>query len=126
MGDRIAILKEGGDLVQYDTPERILANPVNDFVAQFVGADRGLKRLALKTLNDIELDHGADAGDGGQSIASTATLRDALSLMMTDSLRPLKVTGADGQLAGYVSIELINQTLHRGRTADVGPDLAKG
>ena len=47
MGDRIAILREGGDLVQYDTPDNILSNPADDFVAQFVGADRGLKRLAL-------------------------------------------------------------------------------
>jgi len=44
MGDRIAILREGGVLVQFDTPERILAEPADDFVARFVGLDRGLKR----------------------------------------------------------------------------------
>ena len=126
MGDRIAILREGGDLVQFDTPENILAAPADDFVAQFVGADRGLKRLALTTLEEIDLDQGTHAGAEGQSIPTTASLRDALSLMMTNSLRPLKVTAPDGTDAGYVSIELINQTLHRGRTADVGPDLAKG
>src|SRR5437868_13779770 len=47
MGDRIAILRQGGVLVQYATPDEILASPVDDFVASFVGADRGLKRLAL-------------------------------------------------------------------------------
>ena len=41
MGDRIAILREGGELVQYDTPAGILADPADEFVAQFVGADRG-------------------------------------------------------------------------------------
>src|SRR2546421_649516 len=55
MGDRIAILREGGVLAQYDTPDAILANPADDFVARFVGADRSLKRLALKRLSDIEL-----------------------------------------------------------------------
>src|ERR671938_542895 len=55
MGDRIAILHQGGVLAQYDTPEAILANPADDFVARFVGADRSLKRLALKRLADIEL-----------------------------------------------------------------------
>ena len=45
MGDRIAILREGGVLAQYDTPKEILARPADDFVAQFVGADRGIKRL---------------------------------------------------------------------------------
>ena len=126
MGDRIAILREGGELVQYDTPDNILANPASEFVAQFVGADRGLKRLALTRLSDVELDQGSDAGGDGKTIASTATLRDALSLMMTDSMRPLKVEDESGKHLGYVSIELINQSLQRGRRSDVGPDLAKG
>ena len=56
LGDRIAILREGGVLAQYDTPEEILAHPADDFVARFVGADRGLKRLALRRLSEIELD----------------------------------------------------------------------
>ena len=55
MGDRIAILRQGGVLAQYDTPERILTNPADDFVAEFVGADRALKRLGLATLADVEL-----------------------------------------------------------------------
>jgi len=50
MGDRIAILREGGMLAQYDTPKAILARPADDFVAQFVGADRGIKRLSLTRL----------------------------------------------------------------------------
>ena len=37
VGDRIAILREGGVLVQYDTPDEILAHPADDFVARFVG-----------------------------------------------------------------------------------------
>jgi osmoprotectant transport system ATP-binding protein len=55
MGDRIAILREGGVLAQYDTPKAILARPADDFVAQFVGADRGIKRLSLTTLGEIRL-----------------------------------------------------------------------
>ena len=51
MGDRIAILREGGVLAQYDTPEAILAAPADEFVARFVGEDRGLKRLALRRLD---------------------------------------------------------------------------
>ena len=51
----IAILREGGRLAQYDTPAEILTNPADEFVAQFVGADRALKRLGLATLADVEL-----------------------------------------------------------------------
>jgi len=55
MADRIAILQRGGILAQYDTPDAILAHPANDFVERFVGADRGLKRLSLARVRDLEL-----------------------------------------------------------------------
>ena len=54
MGDRIAILQRGGILAQYDTPSAILANPASEFVERFVGADRGLKRLSLARVRDLE------------------------------------------------------------------------
>jgi osmoprotectant transport system ATP-binding protein len=115
MGDRIAILREGGDLVQYDTPAEILSNPADEFVAQFVGADRGLKRLALTTLSEITLEQSDVEGDATnrQTISTTDTLRNALSMIMTDSMRPLRVVDENGQVAGYVSIELINRSLRR-------------
>jgi osmoprotectant transport system ATP-binding protein len=55
MGDRIAILQRGGILAQFDTPAAILANPASEFVERFVGADRGLKRLSLARVGDLEL-----------------------------------------------------------------------
>ena len=55
MGDRIAILREGGHLAQYATPSELLMAPADDFVEDFVGADRALKRLALMRVSDIDL-----------------------------------------------------------------------
>ncbi len=55
MGDRIAILREGGKLEQYATPAEILMSPATEFVEDFVGADRALKRLALLRVSDIDL-----------------------------------------------------------------------
>ena len=55
VGDRIAILREGGRLAQYDTPQQILEQPADEFVAEFVGRDRALKALTLRTLGDLEL-----------------------------------------------------------------------
>jgi osmoprotectant transport system ATP-binding protein len=54
MGDRIAILQRGGVLAQYDTPVEILANPATEFVERFVGADRGLKRLSLARVRELD------------------------------------------------------------------------
>jgi osmoprotectant transport system ATP-binding protein len=55
MGDRIAVLREGGRLAQYATPAELLMAPGDGFVEDFVGADRALKRLALMRVADIDL-----------------------------------------------------------------------
>lgn len=60
LGDRIAILNVGGKLEQFDTPETILRDPANAFVEDFLGGERGLKRLALRCVRDLgELQDGA-------------------------------------------------------------------
>jgi osmoprotectant transport system ATP-binding protein len=53
LGDRIAILNVGGELEQFDTPEAILRDPANGFVEDFLGGERGLKRLALRRVRDL-------------------------------------------------------------------------
>jgi osmoprotectant transport system ATP-binding protein len=58
LGDRVAILSEGGHLEQYDSPAAILSDPANQFVADFLGSDRGIKRLSLIPISEIKLDPG--------------------------------------------------------------------
>jgi osmoprotectant transport system ATP-binding protein len=55
MGDRIAILREGGHLEQYAPPTELLMSPASPFVEDFVGADRALKRLSLQRVRDVDL-----------------------------------------------------------------------
>ena len=55
IGDLVAVFQDGGVVAQFGTPAEILANPASEFVARFVGADRGLKRLALSRVSDLEL-----------------------------------------------------------------------
>ncbi len=100
LGDRIAILRQGGVLVQYDTPEAILARPADDFVAQFVGADRALKALALRTLGELEL---RPAADGGPRLPRAATLRDALALLIDERAQTLVVTDDAGTVVGSLT-----------------------
>jgi osmoprotectant transport system ATP-binding protein len=116
MGDRIAILRQGGVLAQYATPDEILASPADDFVASFVGADRGLKRLSLTRLGDLELEPPPDgeALDGTPTATEATSLRDALSLMLTNGGRPLVVLGDDGRPAGTVTVDMVSATLSNG------------
>ena len=105
IGDRIAILREGGVLAQYDTPEALLARPADDFVARFLGADRGLKLLALRRLDELQLES-PDEVTGPRAESST-TLRDALSLMITARSRSLVVVDRDGEALGVVTLDAL-------------------
>jgi osmoprotectant transport system ATP-binding protein len=110
MGHRIAILRDG-ELVQYDTPDHILAEPANEFVADFVGADRGLKRLVVWRLGDLELDPAPGGDAGGLTAPGDMSLRDALSLMLVEGKERLTVLDEDGQPKGTVALESITRLI---------------
>lgn len=78
LGDKIAILEQGGILAQFDSPENILTHPNSEFVASFVGADRVLKRLSLLRVADMKLEP-ANGADDLPTIDERLTVRDALS-----------------------------------------------
>jgi osmoprotectant transport system ATP-binding protein len=79
MGDKIAILKQGGFLAQYDAPQNILSNPNSEFVASFVGNDRILKRLSLTRVGEMQLEPVNGGTDDLPRISEQLTVKDALS-----------------------------------------------
>jgi osmoprotectant transport system ATP-binding protein len=105
LGDRIAILREGGVLAQYDTPEGLLSHPVDDFVSRFVGADRGLKLLALRRRDELPVV--PVDGTYGPTAPGSTTLRDALSLLVTERARTLVVTDAEGRPQGTITLDAL-------------------
>jgi osmoprotectant transport system ATP-binding protein len=117
MGDRICLLRQGGRLAQFDTPEELLAHPADEFVADFVGADRGLKRLGLRTLGELDGLQAARAANGDRrpEAGPDTTLRDALSLMLTEGSSELEVHGDDGGVRGYLTLEALSRMLGEGR-----------
>ena len=119
MGDKIAILKEGGILAQYDTPEHILANPASDFVSSFVGTDRVLKRLSLLQVKDMPLDP-ANGSTNLPRISDQLTLKDALSeIIGAGSDRGLVIPdGNGGNPSGTLSIDAIRTLSHNAEVAN--------
>jgi osmoprotectant transport system ATP-binding protein len=160
MGDRVCVLRQGGKLAQFDPPDVLLAKPVDEFVAEFVGADRGLKRLSLRRVGDLKLlpAPSAKAGDDAHAARNAVMkagyetlvvvdddghpmgllpvdrvgngrvdpaqlkplgavgkpemqLRDALSIMLSQTGSHLLVVDDDGCLAGMVSADLISEAL---------------
>src|SRR5262249_42014919 len=104
MGDLIAIMKEGR-LVQCDRPERLLSAPADPFTADFVGADRALKRLALLTAGALAAP--PPPVRSAPLVSSSASLRDVLSLLLGSGADVAAVAGADGMPCGSVSLSMI-------------------
>ena len=111
MGDRIAILREGGELAQYDTPREILTHPADGFVAQFVGADRGIKRLSLTTLGELKLIEPNGKRPGALRAPPQTSVRDALSMILTANGAPLTVVDGDERVHGTLTLALIERLL---------------
>ena len=89
LGDRIAVM-QGGKLLQYDTPARILTQPATPFVADLIGTtDRALRLLSLMRVGDIARPGRAD----GPAISSGASLRDALAECLWSGRDALPVQG---------------------------------
>ncbi len=94
MADRIAILNRGGILEQFAPPEEILREPANDFVRKFVGPERGLKRLALVVVEDVQVEE-------GPVVAPSASVDDARRAMEKFDFDWVSVVD-DGELLGWV------------------------
>jgi osmoprotectant transport system ATP-binding protein len=100
MADRIAILNLGGVVEQYAPPEEILREPANEFVEDFVGEERGLKRLALIKVSEIKV-------DDGPVVSSTVTAAEARTQMEQSGFDWVTVVDADGRLRGWVDGEML-------------------
>jgi len=64
LGDWIVVFSEGARIVQYDTPERILAEPADEFVENFIGSGAGLKQLSLTKVGEVDLAEAVTARPG--------------------------------------------------------------
>lgn len=98
MADRIAIFRDGR-LIQYDTPDNILAHPANSFVSDFVGGDRTLKRLQLLTVSD------AMQRDPPR-IKAEDTLEAAAAIMAEHGHQSVIMVGPRGRARGYVDLSV--------------------
>lgn len=100
MGDVVAILKDGR-LVQYDTPDRLLAAPANDFVADFVGADRALRRLSLvRATEAVEPGEAAD----GFALPGSLSVREVLSALLAAGRDAATIRAEDGTALGQITL----------------------
>ncbi|MEZ0577781.1 ABC transporter ATP-binding protein [Nocardioides sp. MH1] len=112
LGDRVAVFADGGRLLQYDTPARLLAHPVDEEVATFVGAEQGLRRLSVTRIDRSQLEPAGDLAEADldTTVPVGATLEEALSLMLRHDRPAVAVT--DGQeLLGVLTPAGVHRSL---------------
>jgi len=118
LGDRIALLREGGHLEQYATPGELLGSPATPFVADFVGSDRSLRRLAVVALKASDAEQPGPADDLGALLAGPrvrvgASLRDALAAILDTPGAVVVVEDDGGTVAGLVRPASIHAAARR-------------
>ncbi|MFC4019771.1 ABC transporter ATP-binding protein [Micromonospora sp. GCM10011542] len=103
LGDRIALLSQGGHLEQYNTPAALLGAPATPFVREFVGADRGIRRLVVTPLDREALE--PVPGDGQPDLPAVpldGSAYDALAVLLTSGRDRVVVTDG-GRPVGALS-----------------------
>ncbi len=95
LGNRLAVVSQGGVLQQYDTPAEVLAHPATPFVSDFIGADRGLRRLAVTPIEVTDL-------YTPPVVRPNTTLAQASAAVTAEGTHWAAVVGEDGRLLGWV------------------------
>ncbi|KIL52930.1 ABC transporter ATP-binding protein [Jeotgalibacillus campisalis] len=115
MADKIMLLRDG-EIMQYDTPSKMLSHPENEFVNQFFGKDRAIKSLSLHTVRNLQEVIGLAEMD--ESIYDTKTinvnqdLRNTLSMLLNQEADQVIVTNDQDEKIGSITIDLVQKYLH--------------
>jgi osmoprotectant transport system ATP-binding protein len=112
LADRIALFKQGGILEQYGTPAELLGAPATDFVRDFVGSQRGLRRLSVTPIDRTHLEPAGLEKDGPQ-VPVSGTLQDALSALLTDDSGRVRVMDESGRTIGALTLAGVHGLLRR-------------
>jgi osmoprotectant transport system ATP-binding protein len=116
LGDRVAVFGPGGVLQQYDEPGRLLSNPANGFVAGFIGADRGYRRLQFFHASGVALhDVSGEVPGGGTLLRPDGTLRQALDAALSSPSGIGLAVDADGDVIGGFRAEDVLDALEKQR-----------
>ena len=111
LGDQVAVLRVGGQLAQLADPAYLLAHPVDDFVADFVGRDRGYRALSFQPSPRFPLAHEQTVQLGATPVQAAAAARDGWVLVIDVDRRPL------GWIEpGQITVPIQPEMLHRGGT----------
>src|SRR5437773_751986 len=121
MGSRVAVMATGGRLVQYSPPAELLAHPVDEHVAQFVGADRALKALALTRVGDLPME-AVPPPPQAPKLRRDVNARDALAQILASGSSVGALTDEQGTVVGGLSLASIVSLLQGWSDTEDSPE----
>ena len=123
VGDRICLLKMQAQIAQYDTPEKILTRPASDYVAEFLGRERLVRRMSVVTIDPRTLEHPAAGPVHGEPrVPLTSTLTEAFAAALTSPTEHVAVFEGDTYVGTFTATSLLESL----RRADGGEQVATG
>ncbi len=119
MGDRVAVFAVGGRLAQFGSPAELLGHPADEFVEDFVGATRGLRRLTVTEIDPANLEplDGVSLGDLAAAVDVSATLEEALAVMLRDD-KPMVGVKRGAEFVGVLTPNGVHRALRASLVSD--------
>jgi osmoprotectant transport system ATP-binding protein len=117
VGDRICLMQMQGKIAQYDTPDAILTRPASDYVAEFLGRERIVRRMSAVTVDVEVLEHpGGGPPAGEPRVAVTSTLAEAFAAALTSPDERAAVFDGERYVGSFSATSLL-ESLRRAGTA---------
>ncbi len=124
VGDRICLMKMQAEIAQYDTPERILTQPASEYVAQFLGRERLIRRMSVVTIDLHTLEQSHKAGVDEPRVQVGSTLTEAFAAALSSPTERVAIFDGERYLGEFTATSLL-ETLRR-PGAEGGDQVAAG
>jgi len=129
VGDRICLMKMQAEIAQYDTPDAILTRPASDYVSQFLGRDRLVRRMSIERIHHDALEHPAGGPAANEPrVQATSTLSEAFAAALSSPTEKAAVIDGDRYIGSFSATSLL-ESLRRDRpdaTTEGGSQVASG
>jgi osmoprotectant transport system ATP-binding protein len=125
VGDRICLMEMQARIAQYDTPDVILTRPANDYVAEFLGRDRLVRRISVATIDPASLEHPPSGPLPGEPrVAVTSTLSEAFAAALASPTEHAAVYEGERYVGTFTATSLLESLRHS--STDGGEQVATG
>jgi osmoprotectant transport system ATP-binding protein len=124
VGDRICLLKMQAEIAQYDTPERILIRPASDYVADFLGRERLVRRMSIAHIDAHSLERSTPLRPDEPRVALTSSLTDAFAAALASPTERAAVYDGDRYVGGFTASSLLESLRSEG--SEGGDQVAAG